>query len=489
MNTNRILKASLSHLLKKAFAGLLVILLCPQSIYAQPNQVHEAFPQKVPVDLKEPQKPAPRPLSHKKPDLFQRGLNIHNLGPVPAATIRAADEKTKTIFPGVHPPPYRNGIVRSVGKTPFSIKSGAVHQASLEGERKIWTISIQSPGAYGMRLHISRFNIGEGIMLIYAGTGENLIVRGPYKKKGPAGNSDFWTPTLPGEEVFVEITGTTEPVFEIREILHFDRHPGAEGAPESAEPLADQTASEGLLDCHLDALCSEGVVSEAARDATGQMNYIKSGQGYVCTGTLLNDLDDETYVPYFLTAHHCLSTQAVVNTLEVVWLWQRNSCVGTLPDYDTLSRSIGGTLLETNSYNDMTFIRLNGSIPPGVTTAGWTTETSVSGAYGVHHPKGSWKRWVQLDSVGVCASCICLNGYYFDFYNMLNGLVQKGSSGSGVFNSSGQLAGQLSMICSQTITHPDDMTCNDTDDFWAVYGEFEETYPHIEYWLKLGGTI
>jgi hypothetical protein len=73
---------------------------------------------------------------------------------------------------------------------------------------------------------------------------------------------------------------------------------------------------------------------------------------------------------------------------------------------------------------------------------------------------------------------------------MTSGLVEHGSSGSAAFNSDGLVVGHLytainkSVGCSQ-----DDFTCDNSSDMWALYGEFEETYPNINYWLLLGGTI
>ncbi|MHC5028239.1 MAG: hypothetical protein ACYTGR_15915 [Planctomycetota bacterium] len=67
-------------------------------------------------------------------------------------------------------------------------------------------------------------------------------------------------------------------------------------------------------------------------------------------------------------------------------------------------------------------------------------------------------------------------------------LVEGGSSGGGIFNSNGQLAGQLLGRCSD-FSDPDDMNCSNIDSFRAMYGEFETTSPHIENTLAIGGTM
>jgi len=68
-------------------------------------------------------------------------------------------------------------------------------------------------------------------------------------------------------------------------------------------------------------------------------------------------------------------------------------------------------------------------------------------------------------------------------------MAEGGSSVSGIFNSSGQLAGQLFGRCSSDGTNPEDMDCGNIDSFWAMYGEFEETHPLISWWLNVGGTL
>jgi lysyl endopeptidase len=226
------------------------------------------------------------------------------------------------------------------------------------------------------------------------------------------------------------------------------------------------------------------------RRATGQMNFVSGGGSYVCSGTLLNDNDGETFAPYFLTAYHCMHTETEANSLEVVWLWQKDACNGVLPDYDALPRSTGADMLvsqSTDDSNDMSFMRLDGLLPGGLAFAGWTTG-HPSDSVGFHHPSGSWKRATDFEAVGLCLYCVCKDSSDYDYYKMVDGLVEGGSSGSGMFNSSGQLSGQLLGRCGTS--SPDNMNCSNIDDYAAMYGEFEESYEAVNFWLEeLGGTI
>ncbi|MCA9243090.1 MAG: trypsin-like peptidase domain-containing protein [Phycisphaerales bacterium] len=393
---------------------------------------------------------------------------------VTAERVSQADEEMRQRYADISPGPARVGVVRPLNAPP--ITDFAV-ETPLQDGGTLWTFSVETAEAYGTRLHFSNFDVGHGELVVFSFVGDELIARGPYTGRGPSETGELWTASLPGDIVYVEFWSTDAPTFTVDDIMHFDQ-------PFMVEDGG--TNGNGVFSCHNDAMCEP--VNNAARLATGQMNFVSGGSGAVCTGTMLNDQDPDTLVPYFLTANHCVNTQSEINSLEVVWLWQRNGCGGALPDYSTLPRSNGGTLVSQQSSNDMTFIRLAGGVPGGVALAGWTTATSLDNAWGAHHPSGSWKRATLLDSVGVCPGCLCRDGTDFDYYNMIDGLVEGGSSGSGVFNSSGQIAGQLLGRCSD-FSDPGDMNCSNIDDYWAMYGEFEETYPVIRIWLQRGGTV
>lgn len=460
----------------------------PKAATKADSVIHEAFPEYLPTErVTEQQHEAVAPISLGLAGAFQAKQNIHQLTPVSTDEIAEADLEFAEMFSHIQPGPLRVGVVRSVGPHSLSVTGGsAVCTGTSEG-KNVWTLAIQSPQAYGIRVHFTNFDAGPGSLLVYSEGIDQLIVRGPYIRKGPNGSGDFWTASLPGDTVFIEATGTEAPCFEIAEIVHFDWDLAAFGQEYGSQAPAE-------LGCHLDVMCeTDPPVNVPARQATGQMNFVSGGSNYICTGTLLNDLDGETYVPYFLTAYHCLSTQAEVSSLEVVWFWQSDYCGGPQPTYAELERTTGGTLLETDDTDDgcdMTFIRLTDDLPGGIAFAGWTTARPASGI-GIHHPNGDYKRVTFLSDVGDCGGCtFCGDPFDYDYYDMDNGITEGGSSGSGVFNSSGQLAGQLrGHCCIYASCAGEDLDCGNVDEHVATYGEFETTYPIIQHWLELGGTV
>jgi len=430
---------------------------------------------------------APVPVSVNLAGAFLEGSNIHDLGLLSAEQIAAADRAAAENFAEVNPRPPRVGVVRSTGAVPLSIEQGFTLRTQLQKGNRLWTMAIRSPEAFGIRLHFSNFEVGEGSVIIYSQGESGLISHGPYTGKGPNGTGEFWTASLPGSTAFIEVSGTDAPKLQVSEILHFDKHPA--GVSEREEKKTGSLP----LPCQLDAMCfGSSSVHPFARDAVGQMNFVDGGMGYVCTGTILNDLDNETFVPYFITAFHCISTQSVTNTLEVVWLWQRSSCGGTLPSYFSLPRSNGGTLLATNPTtggNDMSFIRLNGEVLGG-TLAGWTAAALPSSFAGIHHPGGDWKRGTIMHAE-LIVGCSSLPTSQYHYCEQDSGITEGGSSGSGIFDSGGRLMGQLFGVCCPA-SHGDNCVnsdCTNRNQYNNVYGRFDVTYPLIQRWLEIGGTI
>lgn len=433
----------------------------------------------------------PSPLSREVPGAFRAGLNVRSLEPVSAERIAQADAEATTCATCPGGKRVRTGVVRELDQ-PIN-QLGAI-ETPLPSERSMWTFAVRSPGARALRLRFEEMDLRGGTMVVWSDAPQGTIVRGVYRDRGPDDDGELWTASVPGETIHVEIIGREAPTFLVREVVHLDRDPSTLAAlpGESGGEDGDGGINgNGVLGCHNDAMCYTDPDDDVARRATGQMNFVSGGGSYVCTGTLLNDGDAETFAPYFLTANHCISTETEANSLEVVWLWQRSSCNGSLPDYNALPRSTGADILATTSVdvgNDMTFMRLDGLLPGGLAFAGWTT-AHPSAARSFHHPSGSWKRGTTLDAVGICLYCVCLDSSDFDYYKMTDGLVEGGSSGGGIFNSAGQLFGQLYGRCGDGIS-PDEMSCANIDDFAAMYGEFEETYPKVSLWLSaLGGTI
>jgi hypothetical protein len=458
------------------FMSLSVFLLLGVNALGQ-EPVHETQGMRVPASQATAEKKAPTPLSLRAAEAFQAGRNIHDLGD-PTAELVAANEKANSRRN--EPEPLRVAVVRTVGATfgPESfIKTETPGETPADAPRQFWTMALRSPGAFALRLHFVNFDAGAGSVIVYTRHGGEGATLGPFTGKGPQQNGDFWTTFMPGDTALIEVSGAAAPRLEISEVMHFDQNPinGFQRANGKQQAMAP--AEQG---CHLDVMGEN--VDPFARDAT----VLLTGIGGACTGTLLMDLDGETVVPYLLTAKHCGITNANVNSLMATILFHRNPGDGSIPDWTKLLSLSGGVVLESHGDNDMTFIRLNGPLPAGATLAGWSTGSPPDGSYGIHHPGGTFKRATFFDP---SSYTLCPYTYDPDYWVMeaRRGGIEPGSSGSGLFNPSGRLIGQLRGRCGPGTD--DNGNCS-TDDGWrAVYGKFSVTHGIIRRWLEIGGTI
>ncbi len=296
-------------------------------------------------------------------------------------------------------------------------------------------------------------------------------------------DTPVWSPVIEGETVGIKITLPSSAALStfslsLDQVSHIPQSISQSISRPYYEP--QQLGEIGRAGCfHVDVQCRD-VDSEAS--VTAKMIYTKGGGSFRCTGVLMHDFDDSSFIPYFLTAHHCIATQAAARTLVTYWDFERASCGGPTPR--TVTQLTGGAdLLTTHSESDSTLLRLRRDPPVGQNGrwyAGWTAATlsHPTPVYGVHHPAGDLKKY----SVGTTVRHInILLGDGEDGYQQeaeavqirwSQGVTESGSSGSGLFDTTGQLRGVLSGA-------PPNETCPST----AAYGRFDRFFPYARPWL------
>ena len=229
-----------------------------------------------------------------------------------------------------------------------------------------------------------------------------------------------------------------------------------------------------VLFCEVDASC----YGDPEKNAVARILFNNNGP-HVCTGTLLNNLAQD---PYFLTANHCVNSQAVAQTVEAYWFYQTTSCnSGVLRGW--VHSPPGANLLSTQGSNDFSLLRLRNNAPGGAFFSGWTSTAQPVGTvvFGLHHDDGyipptvnSYLRRSTGSITNTNESCLGLvNGYGIGW---TSGSSEPGSSGSGLWNSSHYLVGVLS--CG-----PLPPTCNSP---WAGYSKFANFYSQIRQYISSG---
>ncbi len=83
-----------------------------------------------------------------------------------------------------------------------AVKKGRWTKLKDGGSR--WRLAIRSPGAAGLRLHFSEFDVGEGSVSVRGGKPGQPDGGGPYRGKGPDATGDFWSGVTEGDVIIVE---------------------------------------------------------------------------------------------------------------------------------------------------------------------------------------------------------------------------------------------------------------------------------------------
>src|SRR5262245_3280228 len=375
----------------------------------------------------------------------------------PSVTLAPLDARSLTLEPN------QIGVNRPVEVSP---NTRAQKFVNADGSQVI-VLVIKSSGASGLGVHFRNFALADGEEVYVYGAGADGIVFGPFTNKGPWGSGEFWSGTVDGDTVVIEFyekpdeNGRAFDIFELSHIL-----------TELDWRLQYQP---DVLNCEVDASCNR--VSE--NDAVGRIVFNNNGPR-VCTGTLLNNLAQD-HAPYFLTANHCVNTQAIAQTVEVYWFYQTTSCnSGVLGSW--VHSPPGASLLATQSSNDFGLLRLQNNAPAGAIFSGWTAAPQPIGTsvFGLHHPDGfippsinSFLRRADgsiRSTNNVCGASGLVNGYGASW---TSGAAEPGSSGSGLFTLHGhRIVGVLS--CG-----PVPPTCSSS----PSYSKFANFYAQIRQYI------
>ena len=255
-----------------------------------------------------------------------------------------------------------------------------------------------------------------------------------------------------------------------------------------AEGTLTATVETDAEDCHLDVTC----YSEWSTSATSVATIVfetSGGTSSKCSGTLLTNRRQD-FTPYFLTAAHCVDTEAEARSVTAYWFYQTQTCNGELPDFQTVPRTEGAHLLATlgggieervHPDGDMTLLQLEGDLPDGVWFQGWDANPQPIGAQvtGIHHPgNDDWGFFKRL-SFGQIIPDPGFGTFEDDVYAVVSytqGYTQPGSSGSALFNNPGTVVGASSR------GRGTENICRIGGSL-SVYTHFSVFYPHIRQFI------
>lgn len=379
------------------------------------------------------------------------------------------------------PPGERRYLVGSIEAVGASLDLANVDESSLTPVPRLlgfgriqrtdsgfrWSATIESAGATALRLHISDLFLPENATLTIAGESESFS----YVGRGPLGSGEFWSNTLRGSSVTMQIDYVGR---DIGRVLQAIRLALAEVGPLGAsfpgatpQETGDELCSFNAP-CVLNASCVTTAPAVAdAKKAVAMILFVSGAFQYICSGGLVADGDTSTDIPYFLTANHCLSRASEANSLEAYFLYTTTcgTCDTTISDNP---RTLGSAIMATNKTGDFTLLRLNQAAPAG-TAFLRTNNTPIATSngfnlYRISHPAGAPQAYSEHVVDISRVTCRSWPRGSWIYSSDVLGATEGGSSGSPVVNAAGEVVGQLSGACGYNVSDSCDAASNATVD-------------------------
>jgi hypothetical protein len=344
----------------------------------------------------------------------------------------------------------------------------------LEDGSHLWVMSVMTDTADWVRLQFAPYDPPIGVEVVLYNAGNPNEAYGPY---GPGRGYDgaWWAPTVYGQEARVEI------------YVPADIEPQA-----VAERVGIAQAIQGFypdesldLACRLDVTCDSSWDNEAR--GVAHIQFVDGGSSYICSGSMLNRIGGD-FAPMFLTAAHCINSEAEASSIEVYWLYQTDTCNGTPPGLGDVPRTDGSTLLAFWNTTDVSLLGLTGNIPGGLWWQGWDVNGIPNNEPGtlIHHPAGVRKSI----SYGVYEGRDddqCALGDWTYRLDLSDGGQEGGSSGAPGFDSSSRVRTVAS--CSESGCSPGENTWEGSvPDTWSRLQPFLEASSSVWVNIAWGGT-
>lgn len=358
-------------------------------------------------------------------------------------------------------------------------------------EGQVAHLDVSAPGAEALRVAIAVASLPDGARLRYAGSLAENEVYGVDAIDMRAQADDlgrFWTVATSGErqrlEWFVPAAANAEAIMpRIAGVSHLIVDP--------RHGDMQQKALGASGTCNIDVACRAGSLGAPFQQAKNSVAHMvfQDGGSFICTGTLLNDLDQATQRKWFYTAHHCFSSQGVANTLTTFWNRETATCnVNSLG----ANTAVGGgaQIHYTQSSTDAMLLELRGNLPNTATFAGWDASALApnTAITAIHHPSGdikkvSFGRFLRTQANVVIAGQNVTSALRVTWDQ---GTTEGGSSGSGLFThdaNSYYLRGGLFGGAASCGNSGGSEAAGNFD----VYSRFDQVFPSIQQFIASTG--
>lgn len=371
--------------------------------------------------------------SLRQPHLTEAQSAVLRMGPANAIEINAIQERNATLQQKA----MQVGIVRKL-KDELLVSPALRWVAHTDGGG-ISRLVVSAQDAKALRVGLDVAGLPEGSELRFANAAGQVTYSASATeiREARRDSTIYWTPLTVGAEQIIEVyVPPGQSAANVRISVDSASHLFA--SPDDGFKAAKALGDSGS--CNIDVKCEPQTTAFVnAKNSVAWMQFQATcGTGgalasCICTGTLLNDGDTSSQIPYFYSANHCIGTQTEASTLNTVWGYERGSCgSGSAPTTNIVAG--GADLLYKETNRDALLLRLRNNPPAGAYFAGWDANTLTEGATftAIHHPRGDAKKVSKGQFLGYTGLAE-FGGQQYTTAAWTSGTTEGGSSGSAIF--------------------------------------------------------
>jgi lysyl endopeptidase len=423
-------------------------------------------------------------LSLRQPNLALADSAVVRMGPANAIEINAIQERNATLEQKA----LQVGVVRKLKDE--LVMSPALRWVTHNDGGGISRIVVSSQDAKALRVGLDIAALPEGAELRFANAAGQVTYAASAAEIRAARreSATYWTPITMGAEQIIEVY---VPPGQSASAVRISVDSASHLFASPSDGFKAAKALGASASCNVDVKCEQQTTAFVnAKNAVAWMNFQATVDGrlgnYICTGTLLNDGDASSQIPYFYSANHCISTQTEASTLNTIWGYERPGCGASSGSAPTTNVVAGGAdLLYQETNRDALLLKLRNSPPVGAYFSGWDANTITEGTAftAIHHPSGDAKKVSKGQFVGFTALSE-FGGQQFTTAAWTSGTTEGGSSGSAILTFAdneyyvrGSLYGGFA-ACSNA-----GAVANTNNRDW--YSRFDQVFPGVRKYLAV----
>ncbi len=317
--------------------------------------------------------------------------------------------------------------------------------------RNIWRYQITIPNALSLGICYQNFNISkQGTLHVYDKNRTNTL--GAYTAQNNNESKEFFTGMIDGNTIIIEYSEPFQSLnkgnIEIFRLYASFRNRGIDAS------YFGQLAGENpgsSLDCTINVNCVDDPTTQKLKKSSVRYTLATNNGLSLCSGNMVNNHNQDEK-PYMLTAYHCIQNKNInYNLSKFYFHYEAPNCENK--NQAPIERSVlGAKVLSFYNNSDNLLLELNQKVPREycILYAGWDATGSIpNNAQLVHHPNGDLSKYSYISNLG-------LNFNFLNWSNNVSnppgyhmtgrvgrGVIQKGSSGSCLFNISGKVVATI----------------------------------------------